>query len=264
VITRIALDHTAILGDTIEEIAAQKCGIIKEGCPVASSSQEDEAMAVIVKTSDEKHAALFRGEDIDLREVYCGLGGTEFVYRGERMRLSLVGEHQVENLRCALAAIEAMNERHGLGITARQIGTGLAKVKHPARFEVLGENPVVVLDGAHNPNGLAAFADTVKTYAPEGERTLVIGMLADKDSAGLEFLRGLFTRAIVTNIDNPRALAAEELAGRLGGIVEQIEVIERPGDAFKKATEYRGDIYICGSLYLASQIRPYILESLSF
>jgi dihydrofolate synthase/folylpolyglutamate synthase len=260
VITRIALDHTAILGGTIKEIAAQKCGIVKDGCPVAASDQENEAMAVIRETAAMKNAPLYRGEDIDIRGVRCGLGGTDFVYRGESMHLSLIGEHQTENLRCALAAIEALNERHMLGITAEHIRGGLAKVKHPARFELLREKPVVILDGAHNPNGLMAFAKTVKEYAPKGNRTLVIGMLADKDSAGLEYLKGLFYRAIVTNIDNPRALAAEKLAERMVGIVGSIEIIGKPEDAFKAALAYGDDVYICGSLYLASQIRPYILE----
>ena len=259
VITRIALDHTEILGDSIELIAAQKCGIIKPFCSTAVSSQQDEAMSVIVDTAEAMNNPLYRGDSIALHDVRCGIRGTSFKYKGAEMRLNLVGEHQVENLKCALAAVEALNAQHGMRLTAEHIREGLAEVRHPARFELLRENPIVILDGAHNPNGLKAFADTVRNYADGGERTLIIGMLADKDSGGLSYLSGLFTRVIATNIDNPRALDAESLAQRLREISPSVEVIADPGRAYQKALGYGDDIYICGSLYLASQIRPYIL-----
>ena len=188
-----------------------------------------------------------------------GVTGTDFTYMGEAMRLNLIGAHQVENLRCALAAIEALRERHGLPITAEHIKKALCEVRHPARFEKLRENPLVILDGAHNPDGLQAFAKAVTGLSPAGRKTLIIGMLADKDSRGLSALKGLFTQAIATNVDNPRALRAELLAERLEGICGDIEVIESPARAYDKALSYGDDIYICGSLYLASEIRPYIL-----
>ena len=262
VLTRIALDHTAALGGSIPEIAAHKCGIIKPGCAAATSAQDDEAMRVILDTVEAMGCPLYRGDSIVLHNVGGSLSGTGFTYMGEEMRLTLIGEHQVENLRCVLAAVEALNDIHGMGVTAEHIRKGIAEVKHPARFERLNDEPIVILDGAHNPNGLKAFADAVRGYAPEGGRTLVIGMLADKDSGGLEHLRGLFTRAIATNIDNPRALDAGTLAEKLRDIFDEVEVVPEPPEAFRKAMRYGDGVYICGSLYLASEIRPYIIEYL--
>ena len=260
VITRISLDHTQILGDTIAQIAAQKCGIIKPRCPVAASAQCDEAMRVIKDTCDAQASPLYLGDNITLHGARCDLNGTAFTYRGKETRLSLIGEHQLENLRCALAAVEALNDAHGLGISAEQIRDGLSMVSHPARFELLSHDPLVILDGAHNPDGLAAFAKAVTHLSPDGRKTLIIGMLADKDSHGLSVLKGLFTRIIATNVSNPRALSADELALRLREICDDVEVIGEPERAYDRALGYGDDIYICGSLYLASQIRPDILS----
>ncbi|MBQ7219081.1 MAG: hypothetical protein IJS27_06190 [Ruminococcus sp.] len=183
---------------------------------------------------------------------------------GQEMQTSLIGEHQVENLKCALAATEALRERSRLDITADAIRMGLNKVRHPARFERLGRHPNVILDGAHNPNGLAAFANAVKAYTPAGNRTLIIGMLSDKDVKGVYQLQGLFNRVIATNISNPRAMAAGYLAERLKEIFDDVEVEAHPKEAYQKALSYGGDVFICGSLYLASEIRPIILGQKEF
>ena len=175
------------------------------------------------------------------------------------MTLPLVGAHQIDNLRCALCVIELLQKEHSKAISLDHIRDGLQNVRHPARFEKLSDDPVVVLDGAHNPNGLQAFAEAVRAYYPKGEKTLIIGILADKDSSSLYWLDGLFHRIIATDIDNPRALPAEDLQRRLGGLAEEIEVIHQPKEALEKALSYGDDVFICGSLYLASEIRPYLL-----
>ena len=117
----------------------------------------------------------------------------------------------------------------------------------------------MILDGAHNPDGLRAFAQAVATYYPDSDKTLIIGMLSDKDSRALQYLDGLFSRIIAVDINNPRAMPAEELKRKLGAIAEHIEAISDPKAAFDKAKAYGGDIFIGGSLYLAREIRPYIL-----
>lgn len=260
VITRVDLDHTAVLGDTIEEIAAQKAGIIKQGSITVTAAQRQEAFNVIEETARIKDNILYRGEDIELTVTGADKNGTRFIYRGVEMLLPLLGAHQLDNLRCALAAVEALSEKRGFDIPAEDIRDGLLNINHPARFERLGTNPEIVLDGAHNPNGLTSFAEAVRAYYPDGEKTLIIGMLADKDSASLYLLRGLFSRIIATDVDNPRALPAEKLAERLSEISGNVEVVGKPSNAFDKALAYGSDIFICGSLYLASEIRPYILS----
>ncbi|WP_407382538.1 bifunctional folylpolyglutamate synthase/dihydrofolate synthase [Ruminococcus sp.] len=258
VITRIDLDHTAVLGDTIEAIAYQKAGIIKESSAVAVAPQLPEAFRVILSAAAEKHNSVYRAEEIGIKLIETNADGTRFSYRGEEMFLPLVGAYQIDNLRCALAALEALKES-GVGLSSEEIRAGLSRVRHPARFEKLGNDPVVILDGAHNPNGLTAFAEAVRATYPEGDKTLIIGMLADKDSTSVHLLRGLFRRVIVTDIDNPRALPAERLAERLVGIAPEITVIHQPAKAYQTALSFGDDTFICGSLYLASELRPEIL-----
>lgn len=259
VITRIAMDHTEILGKTLPEIAVQKCGIIKHGCITVTAAQDDEAMTVIRDTAAAMENPLYCGDHIVLHDVRDDIGGISFRWLNTDMRLSLIGAHQIENLRCVLAVITALKERHGMTIPASVIADGLENVRHPARFECLRRDPLVILDGAHNPNGLAAFAAAVREYAPDGDRTLIIGMLADKDSTGLKALKGLFTRVIATNVSNPRNLDAYLLAERLRKFFPQVEVVPSPADAYRRAVSYGKDVFICGSLYLASEIRPVIL-----
>ena len=259
VITRIDLDHTAVLGETIEAVAYQKAGIIKSYGTTVTAPQPREAFAVIEEKARREHNTLYRAEDIRLTVTEMDRDGTSFVYREMPMRLPLLGSHQIDNLRCALAVIEVLQKEHRKNISIENIRDGLRQVHHPARFEKLRENPVVILDGAHNPNGLQAFATAVRTYYAEGDKTLIIGILADKDSKALNLLDGLFKRIIVTDIDNPRALPAADLARRLGGVCDDIEVIESPHQAYDKALAYGDDIFVCGSLYLASEMRPYII-----
>ena len=208
----------------------------------------------------QEHNTLYRGEDVRLTVTERSADGTRFIYEGMPMLLPLVGSHQIDNLRCALATIEALRLEHNMAIPTEDIRDGLLRVEHPARFERLRTDPVVVLDGAHNPNGLSSFAEAVRAYYPTGDKTLIIGMLADKDSTSLPLLKGLFRRVIATNVANPRALSAGELAHRLTGIADEIEIVESPRDALDKALSYGGDVFICGSLYLASEIRPYLID----
>ena len=260
VITRVDLDHTAVLGETIEAVAYQKAGIIKSYSTTVTAPQPREAFAVIEDKARREHNTLYRAEDVRLSVTEMDRDGTRFLYRDMPMFLPLLGSHQIDNLRCALAVIEVLQNEHGKSISLENIRDGLQHTHHPARFEKLRDNPAVILDGAHNPNGLQAFATAVRTYYAEGDKTLIIGILADKDSKALYLLDGLFRRIIVTDIDNPRALPACDLARRLGGICDDIEVIEDPRKAYDRALSYGDDIFVCGSLYLASEIRPYIIK----
>lgn len=260
VITRIDLDHTAILGDTIGEIAAQKAGIIKAYSTTVTASQRQEAYQVIEDTVRREHNTLYRSEDIRLTVLHMDKNGTDFSYDGESYHLPLLGAYQIDNLRCVLRTVEALQNEHYLHISPQSIREGLRCVKHPARFEKLCDDPVVILDGAHNANGITAFAEAVRGYYPDGDKTLITGMLADKDSESLYLLKGLFKRVIVTDIGNPRALPAYDLAVRMKGIIPNIEVVHEPDKAFDKALSYGDPVFICGSLYLASEIRPYILR----
>ena len=215
---------------------------------------------MIEQKAREEHNTLYRDEDVRLTITSNSKDGTRFVYRDTDMTLPLIGTHQIDNLRCALATVEVLINEHYFDIAPEHIRAGLLNVHHPARFEKLHDDPVVILDGAHNPNGLSAFSEAVRAYYPDGGKTLIIGLLADKDSSSLHLLKGLFTHIIASDIDNPRALPADELAKSLNGLAPDIEVIPKPRDAFDRALSLGDDIFVCGSLYLASEIRPYILS----
>ena len=267
VITVIGLDHTAILGDTVEKISAQKCGIIKSGSRAVTSAQCDEAMAVIEKTAAERAVPLRKAEDIRIETLGSDLRGSRFVYGGQELFLLLAGGHQLDNARTALAAIETLNESGALTVNMEAVAEGMARAVNPARLELLGEEPVVLLDGAHNPNGIEALQRAIKEYLDSRELICVMGMLADKDvDSSISLLSGLFREIIAVPVNNPRALGAEALAEkcRAQGIKARSFGSAEEGfdEAYAAAREIGGAVLVCGSLYLAGELRPYIISFL--
>lgn len=266
VITAISLDHTAILGDTVDKIAFEKCGIIKEGgVTVVFPEQAPEAMAVIEETAGRRHNRLLKADPKMLSEVSSDLRGTRFVYRGALFELPLIGEHQVKNAATALTALAVLGQK-GFVLPLEKIQAGFRVVRFPARLELLCERPVFLLDGAHNPNGAAALAAALRKYLPGCEITAVMGMLADKDSrAAIGNLAGVFSRVITLTPDNPRALNGRELAERWQEFSVPAAPMDDPGAAVKRALSLAGAdgaVVVCGSLYLAAQLRPITLKIL--
>ena len=265
VIATIGLDHTAILGDTIEKIAAQKCGILKKGSLAVTSAQCEEAMRVIRDTSEGLGIPLIESGSVALSVGDITLGGTDLIYRGEKMHLSLAGDHQIENARTALAAIESLTERGILNISASDIKEGLQKAVNPARLEVLHQSPLVLLDGAHNPNGVEALKLAIDRFLGGRRVFCVMGMLADKDSdSSLALLDGAFEAIYTVPIDNPRALSSEALAEKCRAHADEVKAFDSAEAAFD-AAHTRADaenaaVLVCGSLYLAGAIRPYIIK----
>ena len=265
VIATIGLDHTAILGDTIEKIAEQKCGILKKGSVAVTSAQCDEAMRVIRDTADALGIPLIESGSVALTAEDITLGGTDLIYRGEKMHLSLAGDHQIENARTALAAIEALTERGILNISASDIREGLQKAVNPARLEVLHQSPLVLLDGAHNPNGVEALKRAIDRFLGDRRVFCVMGMLADKDSdSSLELLDGAFEAIYTVPIDNPRALSSEALAEKCRAHAAEVKAFDSAEAAFDaayaRAEAEDAAVLVCGSLYLAGAIRPYIIK----
>ena len=265
VIATIGLDHTAILGDTIEKIAAQKCGILKKGSLAVTSAQCEEAMRVIRDTSEGLGIPLIESGSVALSVGDITLGGTDLIYRGEKMHLSLAGDHQIENARTALAAIEALTERGILNISASDIKEGLQKAVNPARLEVLHQSPLVLLDGAHNPNGVEALKLAIDRFLGGRRVFCVMGMLADKDSdSSLALLDGAFEAIYTVPIDNPRALSSQALAEKCRPHAVEVKAFDSAEAAFDaaytRADAENAAVLVCGSLYLAGAIRPYIIK----
>ena len=264
VITTIGLDHTAILGSTLEEIAWQKCGIIKSGSVAVTSRQTEGAMSVIECTCKSRNVPLFRSESAEIKVISESLESTVFEYDGEELELHLVGEHQLENAKTALTALKVLCDSGKINVSKKALKSGVAKAVNPARLELMSKNPVVLLDGAHNPNGIEALSNAVKKYLPNQKRLCLMGMLADKDSAGsIKLLEGLFEEVITVTVDNPRTLTAQELAEKcrqhFPGATAFDDNKKALDYALKKAEEEKIPLVICGSLYLAGELRPYLL-----
>lgn len=266
VIASISLDHTEILGDTIEKIAREKCGIIKPGCPVVCNPDEPpEALEVIRRTAKECGSCLTEASLSSLKVLGSDLSGTRLQYGGETLRLPFLGEHQVENAASALAALEILRGK-GWKITPEELREGFSSACLPARLEVLSTKPPVLLDGAHNPGGTAALATAARRYLPAGKIVAVMGMMADKDAANaIENLRGLFSLVIAVAPPSPRAMAASDFASlwlRAGTQARAIESTEAALRLAFSSLEPGGALVVCGSFYLAGEARGPILKIL--
>lgn len=254
VITHIDLDHTAILGDSVEQIAAEKCGIIKSGSRVVVYPQQYPAAMKVISDTCAKNGCPLTMPDIP--SYTADLGGAHFEYAGERYSLHLVGEHQVLN---AVTAIEAAK---AVGVAPSFIKQGIASATMPARVEVVSSSPLVILDGAHNPDGMAALAKAIAGL--KGQKPVAImGMLKDKDChTAVKEVAPLFDSIITVAVDSPRTMTAQELKEQLLPYCEQVYTAHNIADALSLADEIKGNapLVICGSLYLAAQIRPLLTQ----
>ncbi|HJD17167.1 MAG TPA: bifunctional folylpolyglutamate synthase/dihydrofolate synthase [Candidatus Fournierella excrementavium] len=264
-ITRIDLDHTELLGDTVEKIAAEKAGIVKPGCiAVTYPVQEKEALQAIAAACIREKADLVAPEAEDIHLRRGGLFENRMEYGGYEVNLALPGAHQACNAAMAIEIALAL-WRQGLDIPDEAILEGLEATRFPARIEVLRSQPLVLLDGSHNPAGAAALAATLGAQKLPQKPAAVLGVLADKAAA--EMLRALgdsFSTIYAVTPDCPRAMSADELA-RLAS-QELPEVPAYPcadlGQALDTALGLPQGAVVCGSLYLAAQARPMLLEHL--
>ena len=264
-ITRIDLDHTELLGDMVEKIAAEKAGIVKPGCiAVTYPVQEKEALQAIAAACIREKADLVAPEAEDIHLRRGGLFENRMEYGGYEVNLALPGAHQACNAAMAIEIALAL-WRQGLDIPDEAILEGLEATRFPARIEVLRRQPLVLLDGSHNPAGAAALAATLGAQKLPQKPAAVLGVLADKAAA--EMLRALgdsFSTIYAVTPDCPRAMSADELA-RLAS-QELPEVPAYPcadlGQALDTALGLPQGAVVCGSLYLAAQARPMLLERL--
>ncbi len=273
VITSISYDHTDRLGNTLAEIAWEKAGIIKDSCPVVTSAKAPEALEVIEQTAAEHGALFFETRHIPYTLKEAGLSGSCFDVdiqgvRFENLRISMVGEHQIENAIVALVTINLIEERGDVRIKKEKLYSGLQKAKQIGRFEVMtapDKKPIVILDGAHNPDGARVLRDAVKRFCPQKRILLVTGMLADKDTTRiLEAFRDITGDFIATEPVNPRRMKKEDLKDALEKSGAHCTTDADAEDAVRDALYRKRDydvILFAGSLYLIGQIRG-VLRSL--
>ena len=269
VITSISLDHTGILGDTLEKIAFEKAGIIKENCDVISYPQQDEAKIVIKNICKEQKSKYIecdfnniniKKSDINSQIYDCNINGKIF----NDIEVKLIGEHQIKNSIVALNVIEYLNNINKINIPMESIKKGLKETKWPGRLEKISENPLFIIDGAHNQEGAKALQGLIEKNLKDKNKTLIIGMLEDKDvDTVLDLLIPKFNRVITTTPNSPRAMDAQKLKEKVQKY--NIEVISKKdikeAVKFAQKTLNEDDVIIsAGSLYMIGEIRTLILN----
>lgn len=244
VITSLSMDHTDRLGNTLEKIAREKCGIIKGNVSVITpESQAPEAMKVISNSAKSLTVvSVPKIKEENLSGICFDAGGIENVH------FPLAGEHQAEN---AALAIESAKI---LGISDRVIKSGIEKTNHPARMEKISSAPLVILDGAHNISAMEYLKKNLTVLLPKGEKTLIIGMLRDKDyEASAALIAPLFDKIITVDIKSERALPKEELCLVMKKYCKTVCSM-----SLEKACEAingDGTFVVAGSLYLAGEFK---------
>ena len=259
VITEISLDHTAMLGDTVEEIAAEKAGIIKPGVPVVFAGTDEKAAGVIAAKAAEMHAPLFRPAYDALRTEDVSIDGTVFFY-GERepYRISLAGTYQPRNAAAVICCAEVL-EKNGYPIPEHALRAGLCRARWSARFEVLSRDPVIIYDGGHNPGGVTVAFDSAARCFPGAKFTVLTGVMADKEYTEIVRIAApSIARAYTVTPEVPRALDAARYAEiyRSRG-VDAVCCESIPGGvaaAVEDACEHHRPLLIFGSLYMYADV----------
>lgn len=266
VITSISLDHTHILGDTISKIAYEKAGIIKSNGIVFSYPQKEEAFQVLQQVSEDKKARLETFSEKRIKNIKMNSIKSTFDWMGvneekniENIEIHLLGEHQIYNASLALYTLEDLEKNGYLNLSIDSIKNGLKNTKWNGRLEILQQEPVVMIDGAHNYDGALALANTIESCCSSNKSLLCIGILGDKDIKSiLDTIIPKFDTVIVTQPNNPRALDAIELAKQIEKYNINFEVEPCLNQAIKLVNEKINDfdlIVFSGSLYLIGEVR---------
>ncbi len=263
-IAPISLEHTAVLGDTIAQIANEKAGIITRGATVIMAPQRDSAAEVIRDVCTERGAKLIEtAQACALTRTRHDRDGQEFTLRTSRatykLRLPLLGRHQLDNAATAVLAIETLDA----AIDEASVREGLAKVRWPCRIELLKRHPVVVVDGAHNRDSARRLVQTLRDDLGVQEAVLVVGCSGDKDPGALaEELAPIASHVIATRSRHPRAKGAREIANAFAERDVPVAVEEPAGAAVDAALAQAGAaeaVVVCGSLFVAAEAREHVL-----
>lgn len=263
VLCHIDLDHTEILGDTLEKIAEEKAGIIKPGCPAVAQNQSEEALAVFRRTCEELDSPLTVTDPGLLTVREQSLDGQIFDYRDRRdLQIPLVANYQLVNVMGVLDTVDVL-QKSGWHISEDALREGLKKTRWAGRFEILSRDPLMIIDGAHNPDGAQQLAECLATYLPDKKITFLMGVMADKDYRRMIRTVAPFAKRFVAVTPNSsRSLPCEDLA-RV--IEEETGLPALPGGDVKSGLSLAvqgleaGDILcIFGSLYQVGDVQEWL------
>lgn len=279
VITSISYDHTYILGNTIEEIAGEKAGIIKEGRPVVCAPQRPTAEEVIARVCQERKAPfILVGRDWLWQEGEADMGGQAFSVRSEipdakgliadrgsrDFWIPLLGRYQVVNATTTIATIDQLC-RQGIKVSMEQVHQGLQRARWPGRLEILGREPLLVVDGAHNVDSVQRLMRALREYLSFDRRILIVGFSADKDINGM--MQELISQAqevIVAQAKHPRAAEPESIVKELGPSETSVSIVSDVPSALWRALEFADKedlVCVTGSLFVVAEARAAWLEA---
>ena len=287
VFTGVAFDHMQILGNTLAEIATDKAGIIKDGAPVISNVKDHEPAAVIARTAYQKGSRLYDVSDIKVsidwetpvcQQVSMNLWGTDY----SEVEISMVGEHQAQNLKTALATLEVLRKAGSIKIERSRLYAGLKEAVQPGRIEVFsgreamanGEcwgkestkgKPVIILDGGHNDEGAKALADTLEGFFEDKKVLMVSAILANKEIDKMIPHMARVAKDVIVTMQphNPRAMDSAELAEHFAKHMNVVAVTKSPAEAVEEAlsrAEEYDAIVFAGSLYLIGEVRGILTD----
>lgn len=259
VITGISIDHTAFLGDTVEKIASEKAGIIKPNSVTLYGGENLSAEAIIADEATKKQSILCKTDYSRLKILSSDLSGTTFDYRSRAgLEISLLGSYQPKNAAIVLDALDNLSGTR-LHVSEDAIRRGLKKASWPARFEIIGKEPLVIFDGAHNPQGIAAAMDSIKAYFGDRRVVIMSGVLRDKDYEAIaDSLSEVAAEVYTITPDSPRALDAKEYADVIGvkGVTATpcLSVAEALALGKSKASDLNTALFCLGSLYTYGEV----------
>lgn len=264
IITPIGYDHMEYLGDTLEEIAYEKGGIIKENGFTLLYPQGKVVMGVLENLCKERNNKLFVIDFDELTIHHSSMEEQVFSVNVlgksyNNVKIKLAGIHQIYNACTALGAIEVLRKYRSINIGDESVLEGLCNTKWAGRFEVMQKEPLIIIDGAHNLHGADALRKNIEILLKDYKITFVVGMLQDKDvKAVLEDLIPLANKVIATRPDNPRAMKAADLAEQLKTFGKETHFYEDIEEAIKtaiKITKQDEAIIFAGSLYMIGEVR---------
>lgn len=265
-LTSISFDHMDILGNSLEEIALQKAGIIKnKSVTVSYPEQPLDALAVIMRKSAQEDSLLLIPSMSGVKILHQDIFGSEIEYDGIKIKIAMCGQGQVANALTAIQTCRALNEK-GFKIDDDHIARGIARVRLPARIQPLNKKPLIILDGSHNPGGIKALKSALESYISAENIIVIMGIMRDKEyDVMLKEIASAADVFIAVTPNNERALDAGALAAMAEKYCENSLSFDDVPRAVREALNMAGEndaIIICGSLYLAGEVLSARIEGL--
>lgn len=267
IITNVDLDHKVYLGNTLEQIASHKAGIIKSNTPVVIGEMQSNAFNIILKVARLKKASIYKlGIDFCYSDVVSKSPGERFIWHSQGVELSvkikMQGKHQINNSSLALKALELLKEQ-GFIIDQNRTLTALECTQIPGRFEIIHKNPMIILDGAHNPAGITSFLETISTRFGRVNKQLVFGVFKDKDVDGMiQQCIPYFESVMLTTFKHQRAANLDELSKY--SIYQNVHIEddweEQLSNILCQSNNNKNIYFYTGSLNFISQVREKIRQ----